>query len=339
MNLRKLLTIIAAGLALNWSILSPALANWTITTGTGITILGVDAANQGTSGCAAASTECPTAILLNAAGSVLIGQQVAAASLPVVLPSAQITALTPPTTVAVTAASGAFASGALASGSGVDGWNVTEGAKADAVCTLPASTTACSVIGLLKAQANALNGAVPAGGNIVGLFQLLGHAGASLDALTSGATAPGSALQIGGLGSTSDPTAVTNGQLAVPEMTPNGKFVVQPWALTPNLVDGGGSATTTGAITVLAASGSASLKEYLVSLQCGRSDAGTTPVTVAVTEGTKTRTFVIPNNGGGGGNNIQLTTPIVFAANTAVTAAFSTGVTTGYCNAEGFYAP
>ena len=140
-------------------------------------------------------------------------------------------------------------------------------------------------------------------------------------------------------GSTSDQTAVTDGQALVPEATPNGKLVTQPWALTPNLADGGGSKTDTSALTVLAASGSASLKEYLTSLQCSRTDAGTTAISVAISDGTKTRTFSIPNNGGGGGNNISFTTPIVFAANTAVTATASSGVTTLYCNAEGFYAP
>lgn len=165
-------------------------------------------------------------------------------------------------------------------------------------------------------------------------------------AMVAGAAAGGTAIASAGnpvataaLGSTSDQTAVSNGQTVVPEATPNGKLVVQPWALTPNLADGGGSSTGTGTFTVLAASGSASLKEYMTSLQCGRSDAGTTAITVAISDGTKTRTFVVPDNGGGGGNNGHFVTPIVFAANTAVTAAFSAGVTTGYCNAEGYYAP
>ena len=155
----------------------------------------------------------------------------------------------------------------------------------------------------------------------------------------SGAALSGNPVPIAGRGSTSDQTAVSDGQAVVPEMTPNGKIINQPWALTPNLVDGGGSKTDTSALTILAASGSASLKEYLTGLQCGRSDTGTTPITVAISDGTKTRTFVLPNSGSGGGNNSQFTTPISFAANTAVTATFSSGVTTAYCNAEGFYAP
>jgi hypothetical protein len=126
----------------------------------------------------------------------------------------------------------------------------------------------------------------------------------------------------------SSPVALPTDQVAIP---------VLPFARA--YVDGGGSATTTGSFTILAASGTGGVKEYLTGLQCGRSDAGTTAITVAVSDGTKTRTFVVPGTGGGSGNNPSLVTPIAFAANTAVTAAFSTGVTTGYCNAEGFYAP
>lgn len=52
-------------------------------------------------------------------------------------------------------ASGAYASGAFASGSGVDGWDVTEGTKADTPCTVPTSATACSMVAVLKGIANA----------------------------------------------------------------------------------------------------------------------------------------------------------------------------------------
>lgn len=45
-------------------------------------------------------------------------------------------------------ASGAIASGALAVGAGADGWNVTQGAKADSVCATDTGT--CSEIALLK---------------------------------------------------------------------------------------------------------------------------------------------------------------------------------------------
>lgn len=63
-------------------------------------------------------------------------------------------------------ASGAFASGAFATGSGTDGWNVTEGAKADSVCGTATGT--CSLVALNKFIANAVNSAIPAGTNVIG---------------------------------------------------------------------------------------------------------------------------------------------------------------------------
>jgi hypothetical protein len=70
-------------------------------------------------------------------------------------------------------ASGAVASGALAVGSGTDGWNVTDGAKADAACGTSNGT--CSLIALLKynnAQAASIvtntGSAIPAGSAIIG---------------------------------------------------------------------------------------------------------------------------------------------------------------------------
>ncbi len=153
-----------------------------------------------------------------------------------------------------------------------------------------------------------------------------------------GATDSDNPLNGGGRAATSEPTAVTNGQKVAQEMTVGGKLVNQPYAIPQNFNDNGGSSTGTGTFTIMAASGSASLHEYMTSMQCGRSDAGTAAITVAISDGTKTRTFVIPNNGGGGGNNMVFPAPIQFALNTAVTAAFSSGVTTGYCNAQGYNA-
>lgn len=45
-------------------------------------------------------------------------------------------------------ASGAVAAGAFATGAGVDGWDITQGAKADSVCG--SATGTCSVVALLK---------------------------------------------------------------------------------------------------------------------------------------------------------------------------------------------
>ncbi len=147
------------------------------------------------------------------------------------------------------------------------------------------------------------------------------------------------AAPLPGRAATTQPTAVADAATVSAMFTTSGAQVTMPYATQPLWVTGGGSKTDTSALTIIAASGSSSYKEYLVSVHCGRSDAGTTAITVAISEGTKTRTLVVPNSGGGGGNNVKFDPPESFAANVAITATSSGSVTTLYCDAQGFYAP
>jgi hypothetical protein len=83
---------------------------------------------------------------------------------------------------AITAASGSYASGALSSGSVAsgafasgsisNGADVAEGTTTDAVCTTPASGTACTMIALAKAINNNVASAIPAGTNSIGSVNL-----------------------------------------------------------------------------------------------------------------------------------------------------------------------
>lgn len=59
-----------AALTLLWAT-QPAEANFIVTQGTGTTVVAIDAANQGTSGCAAATTECPASVLIDTTGTAL----------------------------------------------------------------------------------------------------------------------------------------------------------------------------------------------------------------------------------------------------------------------------
>lgn len=68
---------------------------------------------------------------------------------------------TPSGTQAVSLAASSVAAGAFSVGSAVDGWDLTQGAKADAVCGTATGT--CSTIALLKYIANAANIAIPSG--------------------------------------------------------------------------------------------------------------------------------------------------------------------------------
>lgn len=66
---------------------------------------------------------------------------------------------------AVTAASGAYAAGAFAAGAGVDGWDLTEGAKGD---TAYAGSGSASVVAILKGLYAASIGSIPAGTAVIG---------------------------------------------------------------------------------------------------------------------------------------------------------------------------
>ena len=70
----------------------------------------------------------------------------------------------------VSAASSSYASGAFAAGSGVDGWDVTEGTKADAAWTSGSG----SVISLLKAAVGGITSSIPAGAATIGAVNQAG---------------------------------------------------------------------------------------------------------------------------------------------------------------------
>src|SRR6185312_17127259 len=65
-TMRKLLAIVCA-----LFIAGPAWANFDVTTGSGTHIFAIDAGNQGTSLCAAASTECPASVPVDTTGAPL----------------------------------------------------------------------------------------------------------------------------------------------------------------------------------------------------------------------------------------------------------------------------
>jgi hypothetical protein len=98
-----------------------------------------------------------------------------------------------------------------------------------------------------------------------------------------------------------------------------------------NLVSGSGSGTDTAAHTIIAAPTSASARRiYVTSAQCFRTDAGTTAIRVTLNDDGGT-VIGLPNSGGGGGSN-----PLTVPAATALTFTASSGVTSVYCNAQGF---
>jgi hypothetical protein len=105
-------------------------------------------------------------------------------------------------------------------------------------------------------------------------------------------------------------------------------------ANTENLVSGSGSATDTAGHTIIAAP-TTTRRLYIRSLQCYRTDAGTTAIRVTLNDDAST-VIGLPNNGGGGGSNVVFESPLTLPAATALTFTASAGTTTVYCNAQGF---
>jgi hypothetical protein len=103
-----------------------------------------------------------------------------------------------------------------------------------------------------------------------------------------------------------------------------------------NVVSGSGSATGTGATTIIKAPNTGRL--YVTGTQCFRTDAGTSAVYVTLNDAAST-VIGLANSGGGGGNNMVFTSPLLVAAQTALTFTASGSISTIYCNAQGYVAP
>jgi hypothetical protein len=101
-----------------------------------------------------------------------------------------------------------------------------------------------------------------------------------------------------------------------------------------NLVSGSASATTTAATQIIAAP-SATRRIYVTAIECGRTDTGSSAISVALNDNATT-TLVLPNSGGGGGSNATFSAPLTVPAATALTFAMSSNTSTIYCNAQGF---
>lgn len=237
----------------------------------------------------------------------------------------------------------------LTSGTNMVAWSATTNygtaPSAIAVPAVNAAVTNSITIGT--------NAALVAGAATIGKVDILGNAGGTLD--TAAGTAASTGLSVQGMSAagatfsdapmgnglnaiTTNPTALTNGQKVKQMGDVQGKNINLPYSPAALANNGQGSSTTTAAITVQAASGSASFKEYMTSLSCSRNDAGTTAITVAISDGTTTVTKALPNNGGGGTVTWPFPVPRAWAANTAVTVTPSAGVTTLNCDATGFNA-
>jgi hypothetical protein len=192
---------------------------------------------------------------------------------------------------------GSYAAGAVVAGAFLDGWDATQGAKADAAWVSGSG----SVIALLKNIATGVGSAIPAGTAIIGKVgidqttpgttngvqvnaalpagtNLLGKTGidqttpgttnGTQDASTgsTGATAPIKAIEAGGIAQNAEATAVTNGQLKGLVTDLVGKLITLPYSNPENSLNGQITtamvATTSTAVTGMGAQG-AGVRNYI----------------------------------------------------------------------------
>jgi hypothetical protein len=146
----------------------------------------------------------------------------------------------------------------------------------------------------------------------------------------AGASIAGNPLQTGGQAVNAEAAAVSTGQVVEASYTLTGKQIIQPFSNPENIIQYGGSATSGSAQTIFASQG-AGVRSYITGLFLSNTSA--TTITVAISDGTTTFTFIVP---AGSGSNVPLTSPMRFATATAVTWTASTGETTIYVNAVGY---
>jgi hypothetical protein len=129
------------------------------------------------------------------------------------------------------------------------------------------------------------------------------------------------------------PTPVTDGQMVALTAGLEGKLVILPFSVKESMVRGTASQTGTTPTTLIGAQGSG-VKLYITGVQCKNTSATGTFVTLNDSETTGSGTILIVP--AGGGDNEVYQTPLVVAANTALTFTPSVGQSTIYCNAQGY---
>ena len=89
------------------------------------------------------------------------------------------------------------------------------------------------------------------------------------------------------------------------------------------------------AIITFSSSWNTSYGIHVTSLQCGRTDAGTSAVKITFNDSAST-VLVLPNSGGGSEVTAVFPSPLVVAANTNFTGTVSANTNAVYCNVQGF---
>lgn len=132
-------------------------------------------------------------------------------------------------------------------------------------------------------------------------------------------------------------TSSADGDYTQVTVDQTGRAVVIPFAPSTARISGTATSTGTADTSVVAASGSASLKTYITDIQVVNTGASTSLITFKDGNAGSTLMYTIAPTGGG--SNIHLSSPIATSANTAFYFAAATASTTIYVSAQGFKAP
>ena len=128
----------------------------------------------------------------------------------------------------------------------------------------------------------------------------------------------------------------TDGDYSPIAVSSTGRLFVTP-APSASMVRGTASVAGTSDTSLVAASGSGSLKTYITNLSFANTGSSNTLITLKDGSGGSTLWYTIAP--AGSGSNIQLEIPIVTSANTALYFACGTSSTTVYASATGYKAP
>lgn len=247
-----------------------------------------------------------------------LGQALAAASVPVVLTAAQITTLTPVSTVTANA-----------------GTNLNTSA-------LALETTATSIKTAVEILDNAIAGtemqvdvvaALPAGTNNIGDVDIASGTITTVTALTGGGIAhdgadSGNPIKVGARATNVDIAAVANNDRSDLVTTLTGKLITHPWSNPENFVSGAITSAMTGTTsTSLIAAPAAGLRNYITHIVVSNAHA-TVGTDVAIQDGSGgTTLYTIPAAAVYGGASIAF--PVPLRQPTTATAIYCANVTTG----------
>jgi len=275
----------------------------------------------------------PTSLYLGTS-AISIGQQTAANSIPVILPSATITTLTPPSNTGYALDSSLStidtdlkSNITLHTGTNIIGKVTTDQTTHGTTDLVAADITKVGGASVALGQNTMANSLPVAVASNQAAIALWGHG-------ATGLAVPANAVYHGAQARSSEQAAATSGNLIGLITDLVGKLIVLPYANPENFVSGTTSATTTTSTSLIAAP-AAGLRNYITQITVDNTSSTQTYINIQDGSGGTTIYHIpLPANGGA---TITLPTPLRQPTTaTALFFACGAGVTTAYISASGY---